>query len=147
MDKKIIGIIAVVAVVGVIATRGSASKNTNTQKTELKTIQTSPEVKEKINVTQTTSEVRTIMMEAGAFYYSVKEIRVKRGDKVKVVMTSKDMMHNFNIDELNVKSVIAKTGETAEVEFTANKAGEFEYYCSVGQHRVNGQIGKLIVEE
>jgi len=32
------------------------------------------------------------------------------------------------------------------VEFTADTPGEFEYYCSVGQHRANGQVGKLIVE-
>ncbi len=32
------------------------------------------------------------------------------------------------------------------VEFTADKKGTFEYYCSVGEHRVNGMKGKFIVE-
>lgn len=92
------------------------------------------------------AEVKEITMDAGAFYYSVKEIKVKKGEKVKIVMTSKDMMHDFNIDELNVKLPITKSGETNTVEFTADKVGTFEYYCSVGQHRKMGQVGKIIVE-
>ena len=57
------------------------------------------------------------------------------------------MMHDFVIDELNVKSEIIKSGETGEVEFTPDTIGEFEFYCSVGQHRANGMVGTLIVEE
>jgi len=55
-------------------------------------------------------------------------------------------MHDFVIDELNVKMPIVKNGEIGTVEFIADQVGEFEYYCSVGQHRQNGQVGKLIVE-
>jgi plastocyanin len=87
-----------------------------------------------------------IEMEAGSFYYAPNEIRVKEGDTVTVVLTAKDMMHDFNIDELGVKIPIVKAGETATAEFVASQKGEFEYYCSVGQHRANGQVGKLIVE-
>lgn len=90
--------------------------------------------------------VTTVTMEAGAFYYSVEEIRVKQGDTVRIVMTSKDMMHDFTIDELDVKSEVARAGETITVEFTADKVGEFEYYCSVGQHRSQGQVGTIVVE-
>lgn len=92
------------------------------------------------------SEVVTINMDAGAFYYKPAEIRVKKGQKVKVVMTSKDMMHDFVIDELGVKSPIIKSGETNTVEFTPDKTGTFTYYCSVGQHRAQGQVGTIIVE-
>lgn len=91
-------------------------------------------------------EVKTINVEGGAFYYKPNEIRVKKGEKVKIVMKSVDMMHDFVIDELGVKSPIIKSGETGTVEFTADKAGTYEYYCSVGQHRAQGQVGKLIVE-
>lgn len=91
--------------------------------------------------------VEIIEVEAGSFYYKPNEIRVKKGTKVKIVMKSMDMMHDFNIDELNVKLPIVKSGETGTVEFTATKAGTFEYYCSVGSHRKMGQVGKLIVEE
>ena len=37
-------------------------------------------------------------------------------------------------------------GETDSIEFVADKVGTFEYYCSVGQHRSMGMVGKLTVE-
>lgn len=92
-------------------------------------------------------EVQIVNVEAGSFYYKPNEIRVKKGDTVKIVMKSVSMMHDFVIDELDVRMPVVKNGEMGEVEFTVTEAGEFEYYCSVGQHRANGQVGKLIVEE
>lgn len=91
-------------------------------------------------------EVRTITMEAGSFYFAPDAIRVNVGERVRLVMTSADMMHDFNIDELGVRLPITQAGETSTVEFVANQAGTFEYYCSVGDHRANGQVGTLIVE-
>lgn len=93
-----------------------------------------------------TQEIRVIEIEAGSFYYNPNEIMVNLGETVKIVMKSKDMMHNFNIDELDVHLPITRAGETNSVEFTANKAGEFEYYCSMSGHRQKGQFGKLIVQ-
>lgn len=96
--------------------------------------------------TTTATGVKIFNLEAGSFYYKPNEIKVKKGEKVRIVMSAKDMMHDFNIDELKVKLPITKSGETGTVEFTADKVGSFEFYCSVGQHRKNGQVGKLIVE-
>lgn len=92
------------------------------------------------------ANVKTITVEAGSFYYKPAVMTVKKGETVKIVMTSKDMMHDFNIDELGVKLPITKSGDTQVVEFTPTKTGTFEYYCSVGQHRKNGQVGKITVE-
>ncbi len=97
--------------------------------------------------TDMSTQVKEITVEAGSFYYKPNAITVKKGDKVKIVMNSVSMMHDFVIDELNVKMPIIKNGDTGTVEFTADKAGSFEYYCSVGQHRANGQVGTLTVEE
>jgi nitrosocyanin len=93
------------------------------------------------------SGMKMIAVEGGSFYFQPNEIRVKKGDRVKVVLASKDMVHDFVVDELGIRTPIIKAGETGEVEFTADKTGTFEYYCSVGQHRANGMVGKLIVEE
>ena len=92
-------------------------------------------------------DVVTVDMEAGAFYYTPKEIRVKKGQTVRINFKAVDMMHDINIDELNVDGPVVKSGESTVVEFVASELGSFEYYCSVGQHRQNGQIGTLIVEE
>jgi nitrosocyanin len=90
---------------------------------------------------------RTIEVEAGAFYYKPASITVKKGEKVTVVMKSKDMMHDFVVDELGIQAPVAKAGETVTFDFTADTVGTFEYYCSVGQHRKSGQVGTLIVTE
>lgn len=96
---------------------------------------------------QASGEVKTFTMEAGAFYYTPNVVQVKKGDTVKITMSGKDMMHNFVIDELNVTSETVREGETTEIEFVANQAGEFEFYCGIGQHRANGQTGTLVVTE
>lgn len=103
------------------------------------------QVKETTDSAANASE-QVVTIEAGSFYYKPNVINAKVGDKIKVVMTSKDMMHDFKIDELNVMLPVTKSGETNEVEFTASKAGTFEFYCSVGQHRKNGQVGTLVVK-
>lgn len=80
------------------------------------------------------------------YTYDVKEIKVKLNDLVKINFINTEGMHDFKIDEFNVATKVIKTGESEMVEFVANKAGTFEYYCSVGQHRSMGMVGKLIVE-
>ena len=91
--------------------------------------------------------VRVVEVEGGSFYYSPNEIRVKKNQPVRIVLNSVDMMHDFVIDELDVRSEVIKGGTSTTVEFTPDQAGEFEFYCSVGQHRANGMVGTLIVEE
>lgn len=88
-----------------------------------------------------------ISVEAGSFYFKPNLIRVKKGEKVKLTLNAVSMMHDFNIDELGVKVPLTKNGTSSTVEFIPTKAGEFEFYCSVGSHRANGQVGKLIVTE
>ncbi|QQS44317.1 cupredoxin domain-containing protein [Candidatus Roizmanbacteria bacterium] len=90
--------------------------------------------------------VQIVEVEAGSFYYKPNEIRVKQGDKVRIVMNSVSMMHDFVIDELGVKMPVVQNGDTGTVEFTVTEKGTFEYYCSVGEHRAQGQVGTLIVE-
>lgn len=78
--------------------------------------------------------------------YDPKEIRVKKGDVVKIDFTSTDGFHDWVVDEFNAKTSRVNTGGSTSVTFTADKVGTFEYYCSVGQHRAMGMVGKLIVE-
>lgn len=91
--------------------------------------------------------VKVFNVDAFSFGYSMKEIRVNKGDKVKIIVTNTGGTHDFFIDELNVRTPIIKTGDTAELEFTVpNEAVQYEYYCSVGSHRAAGMFGTLIVE-
>ncbi len=89
---------------------------------------------------------RMIMVSGKNFEFDVKEIRVKKGEKVTIHFESADGFHDFVIDGYNVRTEKLKTGGMQMVTFVADKAGTFEYYCSVGSHRANGMVGKLIVE-
>jgi len=80
------------------------------------------------------------------YSYDVKEIKVKLNDKVKINFTNTEGFHDLKIDELGVATKQIKVNESESVEFVANKAGSFQYYCSVGQHRANGMWGTIIVE-
>lgn len=122
------------------------SKNINSSQNQIRESISTPEKGKQDNKTIAADDIRVIEIEAGSFYFNPKEIRVKKGEKVKIVLKSVSMMHNFVIDELNMRIPITKAGQTSTIEFTLNRVGEFEYYCSVGQHRQMGQIGKLLVE-
>lgn len=88
----------------------------------------------------------TFTVDAGNFYFSPNVIHVKKGDTVKIVFKNDGGFHDWILDEFNVTMEPIKGGETAELQFVADKAGTFEYYCSVGSHRAMGMKGQLIVE-
>lgn len=81
------------------------------------------------------------------YEFSQKEIRVKKGDFVRINFSSTDGPHDWIVDEFNAKTKQVSTGQSSSVNFVADKAGTFEFYCSVGTHRKMGMVGKLIVEE
>lgn len=80
------------------------------------------------------------------FKFNLSEIRVQEGDTVVIMFKSTDGFHDFVIDAFNARTEKVRTDGTSQVTFVASKKGTFEYYCSVGSHRVNGMVGKLIVE-
>ena len=58
------------------------------------------------------------------------EIVVKKGDKVKLTLTSEDVAHGFAIGEYKINEKV-EPGETKVIEFDATMSGKFLYYCSV----------------
>ena len=74
-------------------------------------------------------------------------ITVNLGDTVRIEFANDDAMpHDWVLDEFDARTEILQTGEFEAIEFVADQVGEFEYYCSVGQHRANGMVGTLIVQ-
>jgi len=94
----------------------------------------------------TTSGITTVTVTGKNFSYSPNEIKVKKGDTVKVVFQNTGGFHDFVIDEFSLKTATIADGQSETVEFTADKTGTFEFYCSVGTHRQMGMKGNLIVE-
>lgn len=78
--------------------------------------------------------------------FDKKEIKVKHGDIVTINFSSTNGFHDWVVDEFNAKTNRIKQDEKTSVTFVADKKGIFEYYCSVGEHRSFGMVGKLIVE-
>ena len=96
--------------------------------------------------TVTTGEAKTFNVAASSFKFNPATITVKKGDNVKIILTNSGGNHNFVIDEFNAKTKVIGSGETDTISFVADKSGTYEYYCSVGNHRQMGMVGKLIVQ-
>lgn len=103
-------------------------------------------------VAETTSPVATagttqeFTVEGGEFFFKPNLIKVKKGDTVKIIFNNSGGMHDWVLDEFKARTKVIRSGESATVEFVADKTGSFEYYCSVSQHRQLGMKGTLIVE-
>ena len=92
------------------------------------------------------SEVHEIKMTAKKYEFSPAEIRVKQGEKVRLLITATDRDHGFEIKPLGIKMDLKKGQETA-VEFEATKSGEMEFHCANFCGMGHGKMkGKLIVE-
>lgn len=76
--------------------------------------------------------------------FSLKEITVNEGDTVKLYINVTRGTHDFKIDEFGVNSS-TPTGQVTIVQFIADKAGEFVYYCNMPGHRQAGHWGTLKV--
>jgi cytochrome c oxidase subunit 2 len=92
-------------------------------------------------------EKHEIQVTLRKYEFSPGALRVRKGEQVKLIMTAADHDHGFKLDEFNINQKIPK-GTTMVVEFTADKAGAFQFRCSsvcgIG-HR--GMKGTLLVEE
>lgn len=92
------------------------------------------------------SEVKEIALESNGLNFTPAEIRVKLGDKVKLTYKNNRGKHDWTLDEFNAKTKLIEAGQSDTIEFTADKKGSFEYYCSVQGHRQAGMKGTFIVE-
>jgi cytochrome c oxidase subunit 2 len=57
-------------------------------------------------------------------------ITVQKGDNVVIHLTSVDVHHGFYIEAWN-KTADLFPNQTVMIEFTADKVGDFQYYCTV----------------
>ena len=74
------------------------------------------------------------------------DVFVSQGDVVRVEYTTESGFHDFVIDAFGRTAVVQASDGTQVLEFVADQAGTFEYYCSVGSHRAQGMSGSFIVE-
>jgi cytochrome c oxidase subunit 2 len=91
--------------------------------------------------------VHEIQVTLRKYEFSPGSLRVRKGQQVKLVMTAVDHDHGFKLDDFNINQKIPK-GTTVVVDFTADKAGTFQFRCSsvcgLGHRSMKGT---LVVEE
>ena len=81
--------------------------------------------------------------------WSPKEIRVKKGELVRIRVINKDCVtHGFAIPALGVESGDIKSGHQVIEEFTPQKIGEYDFYCTAwcSEHHLQMR-GVLVVVE
>ncbi|MDA1316906.1 MAG: cupredoxin domain-containing protein [bacterium] len=83
------------------------------------------------------------------FSYAPNVMEAKVGETLKVKIVNVGGFHDFVIDELGVASSQIGEGESEVVEIVipADATGEYEFYCSVGNHRAQGMVGTLMIVE
>jgi nitrosocyanin len=93
-----------------------------------------------------TQAVKEFTVSGSNFAFTPNAMTVKKGDKVRITFKNSNGSHDLKIDEFNVNTGILASGVQKTVEFTADKTGSFQYYCSVGSHRAMGMWGTLTVQ-
>lgn len=91
--------------------------------------------------------IREITAEGGKFYFKPATLTARKGETVRLTFKNVDGMHDWNIDEFKAATKVIQAGQEETIEFVANKAGTFEYYCSVGNHRAMGMKGTFTITE
>ena len=92
-----------------------------------------------------------IKLEVSAAGFSPSEFTVKPGAAVSVSITATDVAHSLAFDDPSLSAigigVYAGNDNTRVISFNApTKAGEYTFYCNVGNHRSRGESGKMIVK-
>lgn len=92
-------------------------------------------------------EVTEITVDGSEFKFEPSTIIVAEGSKVRLTFRNVGQMtHDWRLDEFSAATDILSPGGEQTIEFVADTAGEFEYYCSVNTHRQMGMVGTLVVE-
>jgi mono/diheme cytochrome c family protein/plastocyanin len=58
-------------------------------------------------------------------------ITVRQGDRVRLQLHGTDVVHSFVLGRTDVERVVVQPGEVKSVEFAADDAGEFTFYCDI----------------
>lgn len=95
----------------------------------------------------TSAGLHELTMTARNYVFEPAEITVKKGEKVRLIITSTDRDHGIKIEGYDINQVLKK-GDPTTIEFTADKVGSFEFkcsvYCGMGHRKMKGI---LIVED
>jgi cytochrome c oxidase subunit II len=89
-------------------------------------------------------ETKEVAITAKKYEFSPNTVEVNAGARIIFKTTAMDREHGFEIAKVKDSCVKIKKGETATVEYLAEKAGTVEFrccvFCGVGHHGMKGKI-------
>lgn len=91
------------------------------------------------------ADARKIKVTATNFAYAPKEISVTAGEDVAIVLTAKDVFHDFEVKGIG-HVVGAKKNKTESGGLMLEKPGTYKFWCSVPGHRASGMRGTIVVQ-
>lgn len=95
------------------------------------------------NARQPGTAERTFQVSARKFAFTPSRLEVTEGDLVRVELQTDDIAHSFTIDGYRLSKRV-DPGHPSVVEFRADHAGTFPYYCNLqiddGCRRMRGEL-------
>ncbi|MBH9967702.1 cytochrome c oxidase subunit II [Rossellomorea oryzaecorticis] len=84
-----------------------------------------------------------LVLVASTFLYNPGEVEVPKGSRLKIIATTKDVIHGFEVAGTNINMML-EPGYISEYTTTLDKTGEFlvvcNEYCGVGHHTMKSMI-------
>jgi cytochrome c oxidase subunit 2 len=86
---------------------------------------------------------RVIKIVAQRFSFTPNEIILKKGENVRLEITSLDFVHGFNVPDLNIRADLPP-GKVTVIHLTPQKAGTYDFicdnFCGAGHEDMGGRI-------
>ena len=93
-----------------------------------------------IQISKSDTSFKEITLICKDFKFNPNFIILKQNDKVRLKVISLDSENEISIPDYNINKKL-KIGETVEIEFTADKKGEFDFFSTLNKD----MGGKIIV--
>lgn len=100
-------------------------------------------------INQNELDVKEITINASEFKFEPNIFTVKENQQVKLIVKNiGNIPHNLKIEKENIiyQTSLIAPGEEAILEFKAPPKGEYDFYCTLDNHKLKGMFGKMIVE-
>ncbi len=96
---------------------------------------------------ETEGQINEIKVSVKEFAYSPSKITVKKGERVRIILTNDGAIsHDLSIRGIGVSTKTIVPGESDSIEFTPGAAGSFVFVCTVDSHEDLGLTGTLEVK-
>ncbi len=149
MTIPLVGIVVLVLIAGgYYMMRKNTAQNGMLPETKVQGVtQQMPEQTSNGTVEETVPENNNEIVIAGSsFKFSPNTFTVSAGQSVKLVFENTEGFHDLVFETLSIKTKQIQAGQKETLEFKApEEPGEYEFYCSVGNHRAMGMEGKMVV--